>query len=99
MSKLCPYCKSKKVGSFNDTVVCCMACHQVFGKSQLIDSTLFDRITESPEVLASKLVYSMLAEDICLGTKRRYYYSTITGQRYDKEAEAIAAALAELKKV
>lgn len=60
--------------------------------------SIFDRITASPEALAPKLVYSVIAEDICLGAKTRYYYSTITGQRYDEETKAIEATLAELKK-
>ena len=32
---------------------------------------LFDRITTTPEVLAPKLVYSVLAEDICTSKKKQ----------------------------
>lgn len=68
-------------------------CHHYLPK------TLFDRLMASPEVLAPKLVYSVLAEDICTGTKTRYYYSTITEHRYDEEVEAIAATMVKLKEV
>lgn len=103
MSKLiCKACKSTDIieytpGIFGDSRHRCNSCGEISFTSDFVEPTLFDSITVSPEVLAPKLVYSVIAEDICLGTKTRYYYSTITGRRYDKETEAIAATLAELK--
>lgn len=98
MSKLCPHCKSKKVGSFSDTVMCCMACHRVFGKSQLIDATVFDRITASPEVLAPKFIYEATT---CVGDGYILpgYKSTITAGFWRAESEAIAATVEKLKEV
>lgn len=97
MSKQCPYCKSKKIGSFNDTVVCCTECHRVFGKSQLVDSTFFDRITQSPETLAETLVY-------CEQPEHQYscasWRSVVLGSTsYARKSEAIAATVAKLKEV
>lgn len=82
------YCNRKKSDIFNPKIFC------GYWRSKL---TVFDRITTSPEELAPKLVYSVIAEDICLGTKTRYYYSTITGQRYTEETKAIDATLEKLK--
>ena len=94
MSKLCPHCKSKKVGSFNDTVMCCMVCHRVFGKSQQIDATVFDCITDSPETLAEKLVYHGVTS-----WDDEFYASTICDETFKTRAEAIAATVAKLKEV
>lgn len=97
MSKLCPHCKSKKVGSFNDTVMCCMTCHRVFGKSQLINATVFDTITASMEVLAEKLVYPVSYH---WEMEFRYTSNLIPGhKRFDTKEEAIAATVAKLKEV
>lgn len=91
MSKRCPYCKSKKVGSFNDEVACCTECHRAFGKSRLIDNTLFYQITESPETLAEKFVeYTMD------GTM---FYSVLTKEDYCTKERAIAATVKKLKEV
>lgn len=103
MSKLCPYCKSKKVGSFNDEVMCCMACHRLFGKSQLVDSTIFDCITASPEVLAKSSVYC-LSSDLCRSDEGKFivksnWKSPFIDRCYDTEAKAIAATLVRLKEV
>lgn len=85
----------------------CSNCKNYEGNIRICEScahydhpiTVFEHITASPETLAPKLVYSVLAEDICTRKKTRYYYSTITGQRYDEEAEAISSTVAELKEV
>lgn len=92
MSKQCPYCKSKKVGSFNDEVAVCTECHRVFGKSQLVDTTLFDQITQSHETLAEKLVVEYRH-----GVKDYAYYSTVTCELYNTRPEAIAATIEKLK--
>lgn len=90
MSKQCPYCKSKKVGSFNDEVAVCTECHRVFGKSQLVDTTLFDHITASPEVLAEASVYQNYIGLWC---------SPFIQWGKDTKAEAVAAAVIKLKEV
>ena len=67
-------------------------------KKQKKENTLFDRITQSPEVLAEKLVYYD-----CDG----YWHSTIVFCRmfsgvfedFNTETEAIAATVAKLKEV
>ena len=108
MSKLCPYCKSKKVGLFNDTVACCRTCDRVLGKSQLIDRTLFERITESPEVLAEKLVYPSEnfkvrewdAEKEDWTEPHGFWRSTLIPNRdFNTKSEAIAATVEKLKEV
>ena len=96
MSKLCPYCKSEKIGSFNDTVYCCMACHRLLGKSQLIDRTVFDHITQSVETLANELVYWEQNPPNSGWTSnliRRGGYKI-----YRTKSEAIAATVEALKK-
>lgn len=57
--------------------------------------TLFDRITTSPEVLAEEFVEKTYDR---IEVEYRYY-SMLTGDFYDTEAEAIAATVAKLKKV
>lgn len=64
-----------------------------------IPQKLFDRITESPEVLAEKLVYeeSLIKPD---GTYVCRYFSTIVdGGCWLNESEAIAATVEKLKEV
>ena len=61
--------------------------------------TLFDRITQSPETLAEKLVYeeSLIKPDgtyVC-----RYFSTIIQGGCWFNEEEAIAATVARLKEV
>lgn len=61
--------------------------------------TVFQRITQSPEVLAEKLVYeqSLIKPD---GTYVCRYFSTIVeGGCWLNEDEAIAATVAKLKEV
>lgn len=58
--------------------------------------TVFDRITQSEETLAEKLVYQVECDD-CFCTK--LWKSTITGDLYTSEPEAIAATVAKLKEV
>lgn len=58
-------------------------------------STIFDRITSSPEVLAEEFVEMMY--DRVAGDYR--YYSVLTGEFYNNRDEAIAATVAKLKEV
>lgn len=68
--------------------------------------TVFDRITQSPEVLAEKLVYVIKQLFTISGTSRENpggyevktkWFSTIVDGDFDSEAEAIAATVAKLK--
>jgi hypothetical protein len=56
--------------------------------------TLFERITQSPEVLAEKLVYHGITS-----WDDDFYASTICDEIYNTKAEAIAATVAKLKEV
>lgn len=69
-------------------------------------STLFDHITQSPEVLAEKLVYRRNCKMIHQDDKRTLEYwtyswksSVIPGQSFETKEEAIAATVAKLKEV
>lgn len=100
MSKQCPYCKNKKVGSFNDNVAVCTECNRVFAKSQLVDTILFDQITQSLETLADKLVYEIRSTDPVLGGTHYWWCSTIIpGEKWSKRKEAFTETLVKLKEV
>ena len=66
--------------------------------------TLFDRITQSPEVLAENIVYeereySVLTEDGIGAIFPGGYTSAILDLSYGTKPEAIAATVAKLKEV
>ena len=63
-------------------------CHCFFPKS------VFDRITESPEVLAEFLVFHN-----CIYKGRIKYHSSVVGGEFDTREDAIAATVAKLKEV
>lgn len=75
---------------------------------KLIDEkkpTVFDKITESVEALAEKLVYRQNCKMIHQNDKCTLEYwtyswksSVIPGQSFEKKEEAIAATLEELRK-
>lgn len=99
-NKTCGECKYYK--PYNEKI--CLYVHRtcVSPKTQACRSfakpTLFDRITQSPERLAPKLVYWTLIEYD--GKIHTHWMSTITGEViYDSEPEAIAATVAKLKEV
>lgn len=89
MSKLrqiCPICAACNTKQKDGYYMCCACRHKW---RDVESSSVFDRITESPEVLAEKLVYC----DV-------YYKSTIIpGESWEYEQEAIAATVAKLKEV
>ena len=60
--------------------------------------SVFDSITQSPEVLAEKLVYRYVYYSMG-GTATYYWMSTLFDKTWDTKAEAIAATLAKLKEV
>ena len=103
MSKKCPICKSTDVtehtpGIFGDSRHRCNSCGEINFTANFIEPTLFDRITQSREVLAEKLVYKTLV----VGNNRVTYScwrSTITEESYRTKKEAIVATLEKLKEV
>lgn len=90
MSNKCPKCGSVRIAKASEDVNICLACESflntINGKSR---STLFDRITASPEVLAEKLVFP-LADGWWMS-------SIIDGTRFATRERAIAATVARLK--
>ena len=80
-------------------------------KAEQMHRTVFDRITQSPEVLAEKLVYStyIKIKKPLYDWKRRQianrwvlrgvWGSSVTDETYSTKAEAIAATVAKLKEV
>ena len=96
MSNKCPYC-----GSFRNVCVnpvsfkyVCLACEKFFCKGEQPKQSIFDRITQSEETLAEKLV--------CHGVTswdEEYYWSTVCNGIFKTRANAIAATVAKLKEV
>ena len=101
MNKICPLCGGVAVLSgknfLNEDVYECTVCHEPGHHSRFKEKTVFDKITESVEKLAGKLVYYA---SVKIGRETRLgWLSTITGDRfYYLREEAIAATVAELKK-
>ena len=99
MSKLvCKKCKSVAV-EYEDycggtSYYRCKTCGQRGSKDKFTQNTVFDRITQSPEVLAEKLVYHGVTS-----WDDEFYASTICDEIYKTRAEAIAATVAKLKEV
>ncbi len=100
MSKKCPQCESKDIHiteypSPNDSMATCYGCGYVGLVEQFPEQSLFDRITESPEVLAGKLVYITVTawgETVFIST-------IIRDVMFRTREEAIAATVAKLKEV
>lgn len=104
MSKVCSDCQfsiqyfpdlfctvrklSTKDGLFVD-------CHHYLPK------TVFDRIMESPKVLAEEFVepYTRWGEDGYLETLWRSNFRELSGMLFDTKAEALAATVARLNEV
>lgn len=61
----------------------------------VLPMTVFEQITDSPEVLAEKLVYSF---KVCAGLKQMYS-SSVIDVCYHRRANAIKATVAKLKEV
>lgn len=63
--------------------------------AKIAKQTVFDRITASPEVLAEKLVYSVML-DYCY---EEWYSTLFPDKDFGTKSEAIAATVARLKEV
>jgi hypothetical protein len=93
MSKKCPWCKVDVYLTEIKHWWRCPECQTEFPERAFPkESTLFDRITASPEVLAEKLVYRYDGN----GTWRSFL---LYGYEFLTKAEAIAATIARLKEV
>lgn len=116
MSKrFCKKCKSTNVveeGYYcGTTYYNCKTCHHLGEKDEFPEMTVFHRITESPEVLAEKLVYKAaiktsrtMYDRYGRGVGVKYdieevWKSTITEDTYTGKSEAIAATVAKLKEI
>lgn len=103
MSKKCPDCGSLNVEEVFDNEAYCKDCFLHCAADDLEDASVFDRITESPEVLAETFVFSRgerywrrrRCETVCY----EVWWSALTGEEYKSKAEAITATLERLKEV
>ena len=91
MSKKCPDCGSLNVEEVLDRVAYCKNCHLHCSVFELEDATVFDKIKQSPEAPAEKLVY----EDFGGWWSVLFDYDC----NWDSRDEAIAATVAKLKEV
>ena len=98
MSKKCPLCGNRSFIPFQMgssvyfDIYKCKICGSELLYTQLCEITVFDRITQSPETLAEKLV--------CHGVTswdEEYYWSTVCNGTFKTKAKAIAATVARLK--
>lgn len=103
MSNKCPYC-----GSFRNVCVnpvsfkyVCLACEKFFCKGEQPKQTVFDRITQSEEVLAEEFVepYTTWAADGSLDKMWQTSFRDLSCRLFDTKEEAIAATVARLKEV
>lgn len=96
MRNKCPKCGSIRIIKAREDVSICLACESLLntidGKSK---PTLFDRITQSPEVMAS---YCITVKPAINGDTV-YYHSTVTGGIYLTESQAIDATVSRLTEV
>ena len=102
----CPWCNHSNVTAEGRNHYC-----NYCGYEWQSEKTVFDQITQSPEVLAEKLVYmSYIKKKLPLtdmrgwliGYKsvlRQVWKSSVTEETYSKKAEAIAATVARLNEV
>jgi hypothetical protein len=102
MIKECPFCGSIRiVETLKGDKSICLACEYFFntidGKSK---PTLFDRITQSPEVLAPQFVYHVTSFLDGIDKPKKIWYSVlIQGRFFDSETEAKRATVEKLKEV
>lgn len=100
---VCKTCKSTDVtqytpGLFGDSRHKCNSCGNISFTTDFIEPTVFIHITESPEVLAEKLVYRTIE----IAVNRVVYScwkSTIADGSYRTQEDAIAATVAKLQEV
>ena len=115
MNNKCPKCGCKEIvlltvfrGDGSNSVRCAECGYNWFFPPQ--EQTVFEKITQSPKVLAEKLVYrsfvrrrKMVTDGFYIGLEKikiKCWKSTvIPGEHYKNKAQAIAATVAKLKEV
>ena len=94
MSKKCPSCGNKEIIIDSHKFGYCTGCELYDMVEKFPEQSVFDRITQSEETLAEKLVYHGVTS-----WDDEFYASTICDEIYKTKAEAIAATVAKLKEV
>lgn len=101
-NRICRKCKSAMILPHERLtgVLQCQKCGCIGHAVDFPKLTVFDQITESPEVLADKLVYEIHSTDPVFGGTYYWWCSTvIPGEKWVKKEDAIAATLERLKEV
>lgn len=101
-SKTCKDCRYFVQNDYSGccTLLCDVTCDDDSACIHFAELTVFDKITESSETLAEKLLYEILSTDPVFGCTYYGWCSTIIpGEKWVKREEAITATLAKLKKV
>lgn len=106
MSNKCPKCGSIRIIKASEDVSICLACESLLNTiNSKSKPTLFNRITQSPEVLAENLVYSKEEKIRCVGTDHRYEYHMtygsvlLPGITFEEYGEAFIKTLDKLNEV
>lgn len=101
MSKTCKDCRHFKIHGTNS--VCTEFCNEttMYDDCKNFEQpTVFDQITQSPEVLAPKFVYHVTSFLDGLDKPKKIWYSTlINNQYFNTELEAKRATVAKLKEI
>ena len=96
---ICPKCGNTDVSWIRDDTDCaqyiCLECKQCFSYPP---KTIFNHITQSPEVLAENLVFTSYFED-CHYRVRAWESVFFPQNRYGTKEEAIAATIKRLNEV
>lgn len=104
MSKRCPWCKVDVYLTELKHWYKCPECQTEFPERAFPkEITVFDHITESPEALAGKFIFSRgerywrrrRCETVCY----EVWWSALTGEEYRSKDEAFDATLKRLKEV
>jgi hypothetical protein len=98
MSKKCSWCGGKVNAGFAGDGYYCPHCNENLTDKDVLPMTVFEQITDSPEVLAPIFVFLKASFVTNLNPKQQWI-STLTGEVYPTRAEAIAATVAKLKEV
>ena len=100
MSKMCKNCRYfATTGSSSVCTLYCCATSDGENCRNYEVSTLFDRITTSPEVLAPNFVVEEIAEYLTAKFVTGYRSTIIPDKIWENYEEAIAATVAKLKEV
>lgn len=95
MSKKCSWCGGKVNAGFAGDGYYCPHCNENLTDKDVLPMTVFEQITDSPEVLAEKFVYH-----ICDSDGYGWWTSTLCNYtKWKLKSEAIAATVAKLKEV